>query len=67
VLILVGCPPGALGGEPYGRKNVRLATKWDTSAGPISNLHFRDGGLSGLDVEAAVAGSRSFGPFCMAD
>jgi hypothetical protein len=27
--MLVGYPPGALGGEPYGRKNVRLATKWD--------------------------------------
>jgi hypothetical protein len=35
--ILVGCPPGTLGGEPCGRKKVPPAVKWDS----VQQSHFR--------------------------
>jgi hypothetical protein len=51
--MLVGYPPGALGGEPYGRKYVRLATKWHSGIAMMSYSNYIPRRVQILEVSFA--------------
>jgi hypothetical protein len=58
VLILVGCSPGTLGGEPCGRKKVPPAVKWDRFSGWDGNWNVQECmmGSGSVDLDLSLNG-----------